>query len=183
MYPNDQSIFSVNSSRFEPEGTYTYIYNTALLNSSYDYSQFYCGAYNTMWIEVNFKYLLYLTHISYTPKLVSKPWQYATNFSISATTELNHSITIFKNEDPSYLNKSKPIVIPVRPGIYRSIRIDQFDLSINFVVIQYLDLFGAVCDPVSICNGNPLDILCSFRINYWKNSLFDICPFIIIFIS
>lgn len=169
LYPNDNSTFSLNSSWFHPEGRYPTLYNTAMLNVSKDFSQFYANKFKTIWVDVKFKNLLYLTHVSYISKQVDNlAWHYATDFSISGTDELNQNITIFRNNDPSYLNKSEPVVIPVRPGIYKSIRFEQIDLSIEFLTIQYLDLFDAICNPVSACYGNPLHIICSCPVNYFQ---------------
>lgn len=179
QYPSDHSTFSVKSSYFYKEGIYPFIYNTALFYFSTDFSQFYAGNYKTTWVDIIFKNLIYLTHVSYTAREVDNlAWQYPTDFAILGTTEMNETLTIFRNTDPNYLNTLEPVVIPVKPGIYQSIRIEQFDLSRELFVIRYLDLFESVCVPISNCYENHLKISCDLPLKYFQTS-----PFFIIDLS
>ena len=182
LYPNDRSTFSVSSSLFHP--ALPGLYSTAMLNVSSDYSQMYSGEYQTIWVDVIFKKLIYLTHVSYTARVVNNSsWKYPTDFSILGTTETKQTISIFRNNNPSYLNKTEPVVMPVRPGIYQSIRLEQLDSRVDFFVVQYLDLFGAICDPISICYGNPFDIICTLPVNYYIASFFSIFSSFILVLS
>lgn len=170
MYPSDFSSFTIQASEFVPEGKFINIYNTALFNQSLDYSQISKKTSdNLIWIDINFKNNLYLTHVSFRAREVKgSAWKFPTNFAIFGSNEAKQTVSIFKNQNSNYLNQLEPVVMKVRPGIYHSIRIEQYDLSIEFIAISYLELFGSICYKIEDCYGNPMENLCSLQNQvYW----------------
>ena len=115
--------------------------------------------------SIGFKKRVFITHFSIQPKTFDVPW-YPKNWSLYGCFEGDCSV-IGKEPYDDSLNVLRIKRFPVVPGFYDNITFYAFSSVRTFWTINFLDVFGFICDGGLDCNGDLLVRRCTLRCRHY----------------
>ena len=116
--------------------------------------------------SISFKKRIFITHFSVEAKQYDKvPW-YPKNWTFAGCFEGDCSV-IGKEPYDDSLNVLRIKRFPVVPGFYDNITFYAFSSIRRFWTINFLDVFGFICDGGLDCNGDLLIRRCTLRCRHY----------------
>lgn len=155
---NENETLNITYSSFD-SGHPTTIFPLAPLDindSTYFQTQ---STEDEVFYSISFKKRLFITHFSIKAKDFEIPW-YPNNWRITGCLESKCN-DIAKEPYNNSLNTKQIKRFPVVPGLYDNFTFFAYSCIKRFWTIQYLDLFGFICNNQYDCNGNILYRRCT----------------------